>query len=122
MHYIWYDNLARHLYSKEGKMESSKKIVWYNLAFMAFSTVWGFGNVLNGFVYFNGVQVIFSWVLMFALYFVPYALNWDPPSKTPVVESAPGSMRRLVQNSPTMPGGPTGHVTLHTSQVKEAVV
>ncbi|MEG0330284.1 MAG: amino acid permease [Longicatena sp.] len=55
-------------------MENSKKIVWYNLAFMAFSTVWGFGNVLNGFVYFNGVQVIFSWVLMFALYFVPYAL------------------------------------------------
>ena len=33
-----------------------------------------FGNVLNGFVYFNGLQVIFSWVLMFALYFVPYAL------------------------------------------------
>ena len=55
-------------------MESSKKIVWYNLAFMAFSTVWGFGNILNGFVYFNGIQVIFSWVLMFALYFVPYAL------------------------------------------------
>ena len=43
------------------KMESSKKIVWYNLAFMAFSTVWGFGNVLNGYMYFNGVQVIFSW-------------------------------------------------------------
>ncbi len=55
-------------------MENSKKIKWYNLAFMAFSTVWGFGNVLNGFVYFNGIQVIFSWILMFALYFVPYAL------------------------------------------------
>lgn len=41
---------------------------------MAFSTVWGFGNVLNGFIYFNGIQVIFSWILMFALYFVPYAL------------------------------------------------
>ena len=55
-------------------MEDSKKIKWYSLAFMAFSTVWGFGNVLNGFVYFNVIQVIFSWVLMFALYFVPYAL------------------------------------------------
>ena len=55
-------------------MENSKKITWYTLAFMAFSTVWGFGNVLNGFVYFNGIQVIFSWILMFALYFVPYAL------------------------------------------------
>ena len=55
-------------------MENSKKMTWYTLAFMAFSTVWGFGNVLNGFVYFNGIQVIFSWVMMFALYFVPYAL------------------------------------------------
>lgn len=55
-------------------MENSKKIKWYMLAFMAFSTVWGFGNVANGFVYFNGIQVIFSWILMFALYFVPYAL------------------------------------------------
>ena len=55
-------------------MSDTKKIVWYSLAFMAFSTVWGFGNVLNGFVYFNGIQVIFSWILMFGLYFVPYAL------------------------------------------------
>lgn len=52
----------------------SKHIKWTTLAFMAFSTVWGFGNVLNGFIYFNGIQVIFSWILMFALYFVPYAL------------------------------------------------
>lgn len=54
--------------------KSSKQILWYHLAFMAFSTVWGFGNVLNGFLYFNGIQVIFSWILMFTLYFVPYAL------------------------------------------------
>lgn len=51
-----------------------KKIQWYILAFMAFSTVWGFGNVLNGFIYFNGIQVMLSWILMFALYFIPYAL------------------------------------------------
>ncbi len=55
-------------------MEDTKKIKWYGLALMAFSTVWGFGNVVNGFVYFNGIQVIVSWILMFALYFVPYAL------------------------------------------------
>ena len=53
---------------------NQKKIPWYTLAFMSFSTVWGFGNVVNGFVYFNGIQVIFSWILMFALYFIPYAL------------------------------------------------
>ena len=51
-----------------------KKISWKLLAFMAFSTVWGFGNVVNVFVWFNGIQVIFSWIFMFALYFVPYAL------------------------------------------------
>ena len=51
-----------------------KKIKWSMLAFMAFSTLWGFGNVVNGFVFFNGIQVIFSWILMFALYFIPNAL------------------------------------------------
>lgn len=56
------------------KTQETKRIQWYTLAFMAFSTVWGFGNVLNGFVYFNGIQVTFSWILMFALYFIPYAL------------------------------------------------
>ena len=53
---------------------SQKKIKWYMLSFMCFSTLWGFGNVVNGYMYFNGLQVIFSWVWMFALYFVPYAL------------------------------------------------
>lgn len=55
-------------------MDNSKKMTWYTLAFIAFSGVWGFGNVANGFMYFNGTQVIFSWILMFALYFVPYSL------------------------------------------------
>lgn len=55
-------------------MDNSKKIKWYALAFMCFSTLWGFGNVVNGFMYFNGIQVIFSWLMMFALYFIPYAL------------------------------------------------
>ena len=55
-------------------MNDSQKMKQYTLAFMCFSTLWGFGNVLNGFMYFNGIQVIFSWILMFALYFVPYAL------------------------------------------------
>ncbi|MBU5668685.1 amino acid permease [Peptoniphilus sp. MSJ-1] len=54
--------------------DSQKKIKWYSLSFMAFSTLWGFGNVVNGFVFFNGIQVIFSWILMFALYFIPNAL------------------------------------------------
>lgn len=55
-------------------MSDNKKITVVTLAFMAFSTVWGFGNVLNGFIYFNGIQVILSWVMMFVLYFIPYSL------------------------------------------------
>lgn len=54
--------------------KDSKKMTWYALAFFAFSGVWGFGNVTNGFVYFSGTKVIFSWILIFALYFIPYAL------------------------------------------------
>ena len=53
--------------------DSEKNIKWYMLGFMCFSTLWGFGNIVNGFVFFNGTQVIFSWILMFALYFLPYA-------------------------------------------------
>lgn len=45
-------------------MSDKNKITWTTLAFMAFSTRMGFGNIVNGFVYFNGVQVIFSWLLM----------------------------------------------------------
>lgn len=52
----------------------TKYLTWPALTFMGFSTVWSFGNVANGFIYFNGMQVIFSWILMFLLYFVPYAL------------------------------------------------
>ena len=51
-----------------------KKILWYSLAFMAFSTVWGFGNVINGFSEYGGLKAIVSWILIFAIYFVPYAL------------------------------------------------
>lgn len=54
-------------------MDEKKKMQWYNLALMAFVTVWGFGNVVNGYST-QGMQVIVSWILMFALYFVPYAL------------------------------------------------
>lgn len=54
--------------------KNDKKILWYTLAFMAFSTVWGFGNVINGFSEYNGLKAIISWIIIFAIYFVPYAL------------------------------------------------
>lgn len=55
-------------------MKESKKILWYNLAFMAFASVWSFGNIVNGFSEYGGLKAIISWIMMFALYFVPYAL------------------------------------------------
>lgn len=54
--------------------QNSKKILWYSLAFMAFSTVWGFGNVVNGFSEYQGLKAIVAWVIIFAIYFVPYTL------------------------------------------------
>ena len=52
---------------------------------MCFSTLWGFGNVANGYMYFNGTQVIFSWLWMFALYFTrmpSWWASWEAPSRT----------------------------------------
>lgn len=54
-------------------MENEKKLRWYNLALMAFVSVWGFGNVVNNFAN-QGLTVIVSWILIIGLYFVPYAL------------------------------------------------
>ena len=54
--------------------KEAKKIFWYTLAFMAFSTVWAFGNIVNGYSEFGGLKSIFSWVLIFAIYFIPYSL------------------------------------------------
>lgn len=50
-----------------------KKLRWYNVALMAFVSVWGFGNVVNNYAN-QGLTVITSWILIIALYFVPYAL------------------------------------------------
>lgn len=44
------------------------------ITLMAFMTVWGFGNVVNGYAYFNGVKSIISWVIVFIIYFIPYSL------------------------------------------------
>ena len=103
----------------------SKYIKWSTLAFMAFSTVWGFGNVLNGFVYFNGIQVIFSWILMFALYFVPYALMVGELGSA-FKESGGGVSSWILKTtgpkSPTTQVRPTGPATSPTSRVSPPAV
>ena len=56
------------------KSAQGKKIMWYNLAFMGFTTVWGFANIVNGYAYYGGLPAVIPWVIIMALYFVPYAL------------------------------------------------
>ncbi|WP_028543810.1 APC family permease [Paenibacillus taiwanensis] len=53
--------------------EMQKKLRWYNIALMAFISVWGFGNVVNNYAN-QGLTVITSWILIIALYFIPYTL------------------------------------------------
>lgn len=54
--------------------KKDKKFTWMGLGMMAFSCVWGFGNVVNGFGYFGGTGVIIPWILVFLFYFLPYSL------------------------------------------------
>ena len=56
------------------KTKESRSIVWYTLALMAFSTVWGFGNIINGYSEYGGLKAIISWILIFVIYFLPYSL------------------------------------------------
>ena len=51
----------------------TRNLTWQNIALMGFVMVWGFGNVVNNFAN-QGLTVVFSWIFMIALYFVPYAL------------------------------------------------
>lgn len=53
--------------------EQNRNLTWRNIALMGFVSVWGFGNVVNNFAN-QGLSVVFSWIFMIALYFVPYAL------------------------------------------------
>lgn len=54
-------------------MEKNKNLMWYNVALMGYATVWGFGNVVNNYTA-QGIEVIFSWLLIMAIYFIPYVL------------------------------------------------
>lgn len=57
----------------ESSNTSNKYLSWKSLALMTFTSVWGFGNVVNGYAN-QGLKAVVSWILMFTLYFVPYAL------------------------------------------------
>lgn len=52
---------------------SNKVLTWPALGLMTFTSVWGFGNIVNGYAN-QGLKAVVSWILMFALYFIPYVL------------------------------------------------
>lgn len=60
--------------NKIKRERATRSLTAVGLAAMAFSGVWAFGNVTNGFGYFNGTQVIVPLLVVFALYFLPYSL------------------------------------------------
>ncbi|MDR2833896.1 MAG: amino acid permease [Streptococcaceae bacterium] len=51
----------------------SKKLKWFTVGIIAFNMVWGLGNVVNNYAQ-QGLSVVTSWLLILALYFIPYAL------------------------------------------------
>lgn len=53
--------------------DTKKQLRWYNVALIAFVSVWGLGNVFNNYAQ-QGLSVVTSWILIMLIYFVPYAL------------------------------------------------
>lgn len=60
---------------KNIKVDKNKKktLTATSLTFMAFTVVWGFGNVVNNFAN-QGLAVVTSWIFIMLLYFIPYSL------------------------------------------------
>lgn len=51
----------------------TKHLRWYNLVLISFTAVWSIGNVVNNYAQ-QGLPVVFSWLLVMLLYFVPYTM------------------------------------------------
>lgn len=52
---------------------TKRNMRWYNIALVAFTTVWSLNNVFNNYAN-QGITVIFSWIAIMLLYFIPYSL------------------------------------------------
>ncbi|MDR1013335.1 MAG: amino acid permease [Lactobacillales bacterium] len=79
-------------------MGNKRNLVWHNLALMSFVMVWGFGNVVNNFAN-QGLTVIFSWILIFGLYFIPYTLMVGELGST--FKDGAGGVSSWVKNTAT---------------------
>ncbi len=76
----------------------TKKIRWFTVAFIAFNMVWGMGNVVNNFAQ-QGITVVTSWLLILALYFIPYALIVGQLGST--FKDSKGGVSSWVENTST---------------------
>ena len=76
----------------------TKKIRWFTVAFIAFNMVWGMGNVVNNFAQ-QGITVVTSWLLILALYFIPYALIVGQLGST--FKDSKGGVSSWVKNTST---------------------
>ena len=53
--------------------KDQNQLTWLMVSLIAFNMVWGLGNVVNNYSQ-KGISVIVSWILILAIYFIPYAL------------------------------------------------
>ena len=101
---------------------NEKQLRWYNIALMAFVSVWGLGNVVNNYAQ-QGLTVVVSWILIMALYFVPYALSVGQLGST-FKESSGGvsswiketSTKRLAFSLLGLTGSFTSHISHKTTR------
>jgi len=53
--------------------KNEKQLSWLMISLIAFTFVWGLGNVVNNFAQ-QGIVVITSWLIILVIYFIPYSL------------------------------------------------
>ena len=53
--------------------KDQNQLTWLMVSLIAFNMVWGLGNVVNNYSQ-QGISVVVSWILILAIYFIPYAL------------------------------------------------
>ena len=91
-------------------MKKINTLNWLMVSLIAFNMVWGLGNVVNNYSQ-QGISVVVSWVLILALYFIPYSLIVGQLGST-FKESGSGVSDWVEKHqpnaSPTLPLGPTG--------------
>ena len=97
--------------------DTKKQLRWYNVALIAFVSVWGLGNVFNNYAQ-QGLSVVTSSILIMAIYFVPYALIVGQLGSTFKDQaggvSFRGSKKPVRSGSPIMLLGPIGLFIFHT--------